>query len=636
MGYYEKMLWEGDVRCHVTRKADIRFTDGALPHAMGVTNAQVMRSNQNTSLAPEGRGWTYAHAAMLGFWKGELIVQYLAGARSEHEGDSRAFLIRSHDGVHYSKPVEIFPTIDVPTAPYNGEGKAAFADKETTNCIIHHRMAFFCASNGRMLAMTHYGIVPMDPRLKDFPAPGSVKSYDMTDIMLVMPGSGYGVGRAVREIRSDFTLGPIHFLRYGSSGGYTRENTKIFPYYEESEDKGFVEACHELLNHRIATQQWWEEERCDDSGFFTLTGGEAPSIYTLPGTGKDKLAIMKNALTSISHDGGETWSPCKRSYSLETSTGKVWGQRTPDGRYALAYNPTTDTAHRWPLVVSGGPNGQDFGDMYAVLPEVPPCRYAGRLKNLGPQYIRGIAEYNPQPQDNAFYLTYSNNKEDIWISRVAVPLRAVEECDVDVDMRSVQWKDIADTWNLTLPSWGGIELEEGALALRDFDPYHRAIAERAFVPGAVVELETEVALDHGSQEQAFTIAFQDDSGREPAKVLLRSDGWINSRVFGSELHLTRFEPGEKIRLSFHIDCVCNQCSLKVTVGEESVTKRWRFDASVWRLCRVQFRTKYALLHQDEEVYPKWADIGNLPGADQPTEELKARIFSLRSRLVESN
>lgn len=634
MSYRDSIMRDGDIRCHITRKADIRFTDGALPHAMGVTNVQIMRSSQDPARAPEGLGWTYAHAAMLGYWQGEWIVQYLAGARSEHEGDSRAFLIRSRDGVHYSKPEEIFPAVDVPTAPYNGEGKEVFEGKETTNCIIHHRMAFFKASNGRMLAMTHYGIVPMDPRLKEFPAPGSCKSYDMTDIMLVMPGSGYGVGRAIREIRPDFTFGPIHFLRYGSSGGYTRDNMKRFPYFEESADAGFVDACHELLRHRVATQQWWEEERCDESGFFTLTGGEAPCIYTLPGNGRKKLAILKNALTAVSQDNGETWSPLKRSYTLETSTGKVWGQKTSDGKYALAYNPTTDTAHRWPLVASSSNNGQDFGEMYTILPEVPPCRYAGRLKNLGPQYIRGIVEYNPQPDDNAFYLTYSNNKEDIWISRIAVPLRGEETRDASIDMGTASWKQIADTWNLTLPSWGGIELEDGALVLRDSDPYHRAIAERAFVPGTVVELETEVALDAGDETQAFTIAFQDESGREPSKVLLRSDGWINSRVFGSELHMARFQPGERVKLSFRLDCVYNQCGLTISVGGREIAKRWRFDTSVWKLCRVQFRTKYDLLHQDEEVYPKWADSGNLPGADQPARELHARIFGLRTRVIE--
>lgn len=633
MSYRDRVMQSSDIRCHVSRKADIRFTDGALPHAMGVTNVQMMRASQDPSLAPEGLGWTYAHAAMLGYWQGELMIQYLAGKRSEHEGDSRAFLIRSRDGVHCTPPVEIFPAIDVPTAPYNGEGKEALTG-ETTHCIIHHRMAFFKASNGRMLAMTHYGISPTDPRLKAFPEKGTVKSCDMTDIMLVMPGSGYGVGRAIREIREDFSFGPIYFLRYGSSGGYTRENTKVFPYFEESGDAGFVSACRELLGHRLATQQWWEEERCDESGFFTLTGGEAPCIYTLPGDGRDKMAILKNAMTAVSHDAGESWSELKRSYTLETSTGKVWGQRTADGRYALVYNPTTDTAHRWPLAVSAGENGQDFGDLYAVLPEVPPCRYAGRLKNLGPQYIRGVAEYNPQPDEDAFYVTYSNNKEDIWLSRIAVPLRGEAEEDVSVEMARTTWQALADTWNLTIPAWGGVALEDGALALRDCDPYHRAIAERSFVPAAVFEAEVELAVDQGNGDQAFTVAFQDDRGREPVKVLLRGDGWINSRVFGSELHMAKFKMGERVRLAFKIDCVLTRCELTISTGGATVFKRWRFDTSVFNLCRVQLRTKYALTHQDEELYPKWADIGDLPGADRKTEALCARVFSLHTRTIE--
>lgn len=633
MSYRDELMKDSDIRCHVTHKADIRFTDGALSHALGVTNVQIMRSSQDISLAPDGLGFTYAHAPMLGYWQGEWMVQYLANFRSEHEGASHAWLIRSKDGVHFSKPQEIFPSLTVPTAPYNGEGKEVFKGKETTHCIIHHRMAFFAASNGRMLAMTYYGIVPMDPRLQELPAPGTVKSCDMTDIMLVMPGSGYGVGRAVREIRPDFSFGPIYFLRYGSSGGYTRENTKAFPFYEESNESGFVDACHELLKHRIATQQWWEEERCDTSGFFTLTDGEAPCIYTLPGSGQDKMAILKNALTAISHDGGESFSPLRRSPTLETSTGKVWGQKTADGRYALAYNPTTDTAHRWPLAASAGENGQDFGEIYAVLPEVPPCRYAGRLKNLGPQYIRGIAEYNPQPADNAFYLTYSNNKEDIWFSRITVPLRGKEENDVNIDMQTTHWSEIADSFNLMIPAWGGIELQDGALVLRDSDPYTRAIAERSFVPGSVVSIQTEVALVQGDAEQAFTIAFQDETGREPCKVLFRTDGYINSRVFGSELHIASFSPGERVRLEFRLDCVLNQCTLTLCTGSQSITKRWRFDTSVWTLSRVQFRTKYELYHQNHEVYPKWADIGNLPGADKKTKELQARIYSLHTQTI---
>ncbi len=630
MSHYEDVLKEDLIRCHVSRKADIRFTDGALSHAMGVTNIQIMRSSQYPVTSPEGLGWTYAHAPNIAYYNGEFMVQYLANPVSEHEGHTRVFLIRSADGHHFGKPVEIFPAEDFPTAPYNGEGKENLTG-DMTHSVIHQRMSFYMASNGRMLAMAYYGISPTDPRLKpELPSKGSVRTWDMTDISLVMPGSGYGVGRAIREIHSDFSFGPIYFLRYDSSGGYNRNNVDNFPYFEESDDAGFKEACYELLYQRCVTQQWWEEERFDTSGFFTLPPGEAPCIYTLPGNGNDKICIMKNALVTISHDGGETWQEARRSHTLETSTGKVWGQKMRNGSYVLAYNPTTDTAHRWPLAVTEGENGQDFGDIISVLPIVPACRYSGRLKNLGPQYIRGIGEYNPRPDEDAFYLTYSNNKEDIWVSRISVPLRSQEENDVDEDFGTVCWNEIQRNWNLMIPSWGGVDHNGSALELWDTDPYTSAIAERAFKPSSFFEAEAVVSIERASADRGFAIAFQDDTGREPVKIILHGDGYVNSRVFGSELHIHHFEIGEKVTLKFDIDSIKNEVRVSVSSGGNTTQKRWHFDTSVWKLCRVQFRTKYMQLVNDHETYPKWGDMGNLPGADCHIEELRARIYSFRT------
>lgn len=636
MSYREEIQKKDLIRSHVTRKADIRFTDGALPHALGVTNIQIMRSTQDPKTAPDGLGWTYAHAPNIAYWQGELMVQYLANPISEHEGNTVVFLIRSKDGVHFSKPEEIFPAKNVPVAPYNGEAKEHLFN-ETTHCVIHQRMSFYKASNGKMLAMTYYGISPTDPRLNspELPPVGSVKTWNMTDMSLVMPGSGYGVGRAIREIKKDFSFGPVFMLRYDSSGGYTRKNTDIFPYYEESTDEAFKEACHDLMKNRCVTQQWWEEERFDESGFFTLPPGEAPCIYTLPGDGKDKICIMKNALVTISHDNGETWTQAVRSHTLETSTGKVWGQKGNDGSYVLAYNPSTDTAHRWPLAVATGSNGQDFGELYSVLPIVPVCRYAGRLKNLGPQYIRGIGEYNPRPEDNAFYLTYSNNKEDIWVSRIALPLRGYETKDVCDVMGDTKWSEIADSWNLMIPSWGGLELENGALELSDKDPYQCAIAERAFVPAVLFDAELDIAISEIPEGGCFTIAFSDDSGKEPVKIVFRENGFVNSRVFGSELHIFKYIPNKKIHFIFHFDCVKNEVRVEIFSGSTTAVKKWRFDNSVANLCRVQFRTKYQQMTNDEETYAKWGDIGNLKGADYPIDETKVRIYSFKTKTIET-
>lgn len=632
MTYRAQLEAHDIIHVRTDRKADVRFTDGALSHTLGVVNVQVVRTCQDPELAPEGLGWTYAHASMITTWQGEYLIQYLANPRSEHEGHGRAFLVRSKDGIHWNKPVEIFPQIDVPSAPYRGKGRE-FLKSETTNAVIHHRMSFYHAKNGKMLAVTQYGVAPLDPQFGPLPPKGSVHSYDMVD-NLAAPCMGFGVGRVVREIRPDFSFGPIYFVRYDSSGGYTKDNVHVFPFYQEADDPALREACDDLLGNKLATAQWWEEERNDQSGFFTIPHGQAPCIYTLPDSPDEKVVVMKKSLVARSHDGGQTWEPAVEDVSLETSTGKVWGQRTPDGRYALVYNPTLDSTHRWPLSVTTGEDGLNFEGLSTLLPIVSPERYAGRLKNMGPQYIRGICEYNPQPVEKAFYVTYSNNKEDIWLSRVAVPVRTREEKDVDEVMEDLTWSEIASSWNLTIPSWGGIDLTGGALRMRDSDPYMVAICERSFVPAAKLEAECTVSLDQSEGDQCLTIAFQDDQGREPVKLLLRPDGWANARMFGSEVHIGRFTLGRPVTCRFLLDAVKNTVKVTLQSGKGEAEKSWRFDNSVWNLSRVQFRTKYRLYTQNEEDYPKWGDLGNLEGADTPTKEIKASIHAVKIRTVE--
>ena len=68
MSYREEIQKKDDLQPCDT-KADIRFTDGALPHALGVTNIQIMRSTQDPKTAPDGLGWTYAHAPNIAYWR---------------------------------------------------------------------------------------------------------------------------------------------------------------------------------------------------------------------------------------------------------------------------------------------------------------------------------------------------------------------------------------------------------------------------------------------------------------------------------------------------------------------------------------------------------------------------------------
>lgn len=614
MTYREVRLQEDDIRCHNQERADIRFQDGGLRHIQGASCYQVVRGAKNPAISPEGRGFTYNHAPMLAWFNGKFVLEYLGGPSGEHEPPSAAFVVFSEDGKHWEKPVEAFAPIELPSAPYCGPGKEAISG-DTLPCIVHHRMGFYTSSSGRLLVMTFYGFSP-DRHMA--------------------PNNGYGAGRAVREIYSDFTFSPVYWLRCNERAGYSRETAKVYPWYEESEDMGFVEACRELLKNRLVTQQWWEEERLD-AEFFTRPGGRALSYYTLP-SGR-VMGVFKDSLTSWSDDGGETWSPLKKSTSIVTASGKVWGQRTPDGRYALVYNPSPDGAHRWPLAMQTGDNGIDFYGLAALVPEISPCRYEGKLKNLGAQYVRGITEANQKPEDQAMWITYSVNKEDIWVCRVPVPAEMVcREMVVD-DLSQINEEKLNQIWNFYVPSWGEAALvkdEEGRqwLSLSDRDPWQRTRAMRMIKPGSRVEIVLELRVTQVSRQPA-AVMLQDDSGQNPVIILFRPDGKLALRCGGADRVLGDYLLDRPLTMEITADAVENRAWIKAEgQGVRGILEgETAFAASVEQIERVLFVTKYYLPFQNLEINGKKGDIGNLPRADEPIPETGFNISRLEERSV---
>jgi len=254
---------------------------------------------------------------------------------------------------------------------------------------MHQRMGFYVSRSNRLLLLGFYGVCPTQ---KD-------KPFDEN-----------GIGRVVREQRADSTLGEIFFIHYNA--GWSEKNTR-YPFYAASRDKGFVEACRELLGNRLATQQWVEEAN-EDAHIISLKGSEnkAWNTYHLP-DGR-ALGVCKHARYSITPDEGKTWSEVRLGANIVTWNAKVWGQRTSDGRYAMVYNPSL---YRWPLAVMTGDDGLVFDNLLTVHNEISTRRYEGAYKSYGPQYIRGIAEGNGTPPDGKMWLTYSVNKEDMGRGR---------------------------------------------------------------------------------------------------------------------------------------------------------------------------------------------------------------------------
>ena len=182
-----------------------------------------------------------------------------------------------------------------------------------------------------------------------------------------------------------------------------------------------------------------------------MQGYKALSAYHLP---DGRVAgLWKWSKTALSNDEGHTWTPVMDAPSLIMSGAKVWGQRTPDGRYALVYNPSPDDGHRWPLAVVGSADGLTFDHLRLVNGRVSPRRYAGQYKDLGLNYVRGISEGDGTPPGDAFWVTYSMNKEDIWVSRIPVPLRDSVDTPVHDDFALFPAESYIPEWDIHSSLW---------------------------------------------------------------------------------------------------------------------------------------------------------------------------------------
>jgi hypothetical protein len=404
---------------------DPNLPDAGLPPAPGVKSWCVFRASRDVPELADGRGWTYHHHVDIACWRGRLYVGWNSCQRDEDVWPSRELYSTSLDGANWSPPQELFP---------QGVSTAL-------------RMYFFLAPNGRMLAIA--GL-----------------RTDQTDTDEDKKG-----GLVVREIHEDHLLGDVHTLQVFS------EKDGRPPLFDRSSDAEFVAACRALLADRIYLEQQdrgrllgprrmkWHDPAPWPGGKVPgdnekWVAGKAFSFFHRPDGAL--VGVSKMGWTTISRDGGETWSQPDVPPTLVTGKAKVWSQRTADGRFALVYNPSR--RNRFPLIMVTGDDGVHFRDMRIIQGELPIQRYEGLHRSIGPQYVRGISRWSDdrsRRDGSAMWLVYSMNKEDIWVSRV--PLA----------------HDAAD-WNIYCPKWASVEEAGGDLRLECNDPFDDACATRVF------------------------------------------------------------------------------------------------------------------------------------------------------------
>lgn len=541
------------------------YHHGRLRPAVGVHTIQVLRANRAHPELAEGFGWTYNHAPMLAYWNGRFYLEYLSTPVNEHEPPGQSLLTTSQDGIHWRRPVVAFAPYRIPDGVYQGHDE--YPLPAGSYAVMHQRMGFYLAPNGRFLLLGFYGICPTPQ---------------------IWPNDGRGIGRVVREIHADGSLGDVFFIRLNRHAGWNEDNVR-YPIFTEAADEGFIEACTALLNDRLATLQWWEEDRSPD-GFYAVEGHKALSYYHLP-DGR-AVGLWKWSMAAVTEDEGQTWSEVTEVPSLVMAGGKIWGQRTSDGRYALVYNPTLDNKLRWPLAVITGDDGRTFDEVYLVTGEVPPRRYYGYLKDLGQNYVRGIAEGNGEPPDGALWVTYSMNKEDIWVSRVPVPIRSSTQAPLDETFDDMQTDGYVADWNIYSPLWARVAVvdfpsaDNKSLMLADHDPCDYACAERIF-PGSK-RLSLTFRLWAAQIAGEFHIELVDGKGTGAVRVKLDADGCIQARQQKPHHEVGAYEAERWYDFTIRADT--RRSRFDLIVDEVTLVQDGHFIEHVESLERVVFRT----------------------------------------------
>nr|WP_244877245.1 glycosyl hydrolase family 65 protein [Bacteroides graminisolvens] len=538
-----------------TELANPAYHDGQLSPVVGVHNIQIMRANREFPDSSNGNGWTYNHQPMLAYWNGQFYYQYLCDPVDEHVPPSHTVLMTSKDGYHWTNPQIVFPEYKVPDG-YTKAGRQDVA--KNLIAIMHQRVGFYVSKSGKLITMGNYGVA-MD------------KKDD--------PNDGNGIGRVVREIKKDGTYGPIYFIYYNH--GFNEKNT-AFPYFKRSKDKAFVKACQEILDNPLYRMQWVEEADRNDPIIPLNKEYKAFNYYTLP---DGKIACLwKHALTSISEDGGNNWAePVLRAKGFVNSNAKIWGQRLSDGTYATVYNPSE---FRWPLAISLSKDGLEYTTLNLVHGEITPMRYGGNYKSYGPQYVRGIQEGNGTPKDGDLWVAYSVNKEDMWVSRIPVPVKLKAAAHADDDFSQFAELSQLTDWNIYSPVWAPVSLDKNWLLLQDKDPFDYAKIERK-IP-ATKELKVAFDLQAGQNDKGtLQIEFLDENGIACSRLELTADGVLRAKGGSRFGNIMKYEAGK----TYHVEALLSVANRSIQVfvdGKKAGTRM--FYAPVAAIERIAFRT----------------------------------------------
>jgi hypothetical protein len=546
--------------------------DGGLSPVVGVHNIQILRANREHPSVENGNGWTYNHQPMMAYWNGKFYIHYLSDEKDEQVPPSHTMMQTSEDGYHWSAPQILFPEYKVPEG-FRKPGVEGCAHH--LMAVMHQRQGFYVSKEGHLYALGTYGVC--------------LNKKDHNN-------DGNGIGRVIREIRKDGSLGPVYFIYYNH--GFNASNTD-FPNYKRG-NRYLKKACEEILNNPRMLMGWVEEADRNDPLIPLNKVYKAYNDYTLP-DGRI-VALWKDALTSISSDGGHTWSqPVDRAPGFVTSNAKIWGQRLSDGSYATVYNPSE---YRWPLAVSLSSDGLEYTTLNLINGEVPPMRYGGNYKSYGPQYVRGILEGNGKPEDGNLWVTYSMNKEDIWVSRIPVPVEVSAHSQADDDFS--KFRTLADLtqWNIYSLKMAPVSLDGKWLVLSDADPFDYARVDRKIPLTKDLTVSFDIEAEQNNHG-ILQIEFLDEKGISASRLEFTNDSLIRGKGGARYEDFMRYEPHRTYHIEVHLSV--SRRLAEFYIDGKKIGQRMFYDP-VHSFERIMLRTGIERTFPDVDTPADWDGI----------------------------
>lgn len=559
-----------------------RRHDGALRPVVGVQEHSLFRpTDLPGAKALEGHAVArtrFNHHPFITFWGGRFWAYYI-GFQID-ESTKGGYLQWSRDG-----------------RTWNDTDKATLFPAPLAT---HQRTAFFIAANDRLLATTWY-------------SPNGEA------------GRGGTGSRLVREIRGPGDFGPIHILKHNARGGASGID---FAAYAASDDDGFKDACSELLGDKLQMQQMWEEDEDRREGNPYVIHGDgthAPfsakgfAWYRLDGPDGSIVANWKGGWVGISRSGVWAEGQVTRDESLnrfnEHRSAKMWGEPRSGGGYAMFYClgtqglPGEKPAYGWdsrtPLAVATSADGLAYsGEPLCVSGDNGPQLYGNAKvdnKTTGASYVRGItwlANREPRRRYNDnLWITYSINKESIWVTEVPKEISATVEQHVDDDFSDWQPGGRVGLWNIRNGAWTPVRLEDDAgdtvLRLRDQDPYDYAKAFRVFPVSRQVTVTATVRPKQVAKGE-LQLELVDATGKRPVRLRLAPDGTLQRQDAAGMWHtLGTYTSNEDLELTLTFDATAGQWSVfkngtvlaeKLPAAESVATvERFECRTGSWRL-----------------------------------------------------